>query len=374
MDPNIRVMIAAPEADADILYRARFWAPDPITYIEMDGKRVLIVSDLEAGRAVETAKVDEVVSSTTLGKELKEQGQEKLGLAHIVHHFLAKTQAGAEPLLMPGSTAARYVDTLRTLGHHIELGEAPFWAERRHKESYEIANIEETLRHTEAAVAAARTMIRAADARDGILYVDNEVLTSERVRSFIQVFLLKQGCSGAAPIVSCGPQAALPHELGSGPLRTNQTIILDVFPRSMETLYCADITRSLVHGVPSDAALSMHSAVADAVQIVLDGIKPGEDGKALHNQVVALFNDRGFKTTTRDGKPEGFFHGTGHGVGLEVHEQPRISEVSCILEEGDVVTVEPGLYYPDIGGIRIEELVVVEKDGCRNLCTLDWDL
>lgn len=374
MDPNIRVMIAAPDADADVLYRARFWAPDPITYIEMDGKRVLLVSDLEAGRAVETAKVDEVVSSTTLGKELKEQGHKKPELAHVVHHFLAKTGAGTEPLLMPGSTAARSVDTLRALGHHVELGETPFWPERRHKEPWEIESIEETLRHTEAAVAAARTMIRGAEARDGVLYVDNEVLTSERVRSFIQVFLLKRGCSGAAPIVSCGSQAALPHEVGRGPLRTNQTTIIDVFPRSMETLYCADITRTLVHGLPSDAVTAIHSAVADAVRIVLEGIKPGVDGMALHSKVVAHFKDRGFETTTKDGKPEGFFHGTGHGVGLEVHEQPRISEISCILEEGDVVTVEPGLYYPDTGGVRIEELVVVEKDGCRNLCTLDWDL
>ena len=374
MDPCIRVMIAAPDADADVLYRTRFWAPDPITYIEMDGKRVLIVSDLEAGRALETAKVDEVVSSTTLGRELKEQGQEKRELADIVHYFLMQRGAGAEPLLMPGSTAAQHVDTLRSLGHHVELGKTPFWPERRHKEPWEIRNIEDTLRHTEAAVASARTMIRGADARDGVLYVDNEMLTSERVRNFIQVFLLKRGCSGAAPIVSCGSQAALPHEIGSGPLRTNETIILDVFPQSMETRYCADTTRTLVHGVPSEAAVSMHRAVAEAVQLVLDGIKPGVDGKALHSRVVSLFKDRGFETATKNGKPEGFFHGTGHGVGLEVHEQPRISEVSCILEEGDVVTVEPGLYYPDIGGIRIEELVVVEKDGCRNLCTLDWDL
>jgi Xaa-Pro aminopeptidase len=367
-------MMAAPDADADVLYRTGFWAPDPITYIEMNGKGVLLVSDLEAGRAAETAKVDEVVSTTVLGKELKEQGLEKPELAHIVHHYLAKAGAGGEPLLMPGATAVRHVDTLRTLGHQVELGKIPFWPERRHKELWEIENIEQTLHHTEAAVTEARSMLRGAEARGGVLYVDDEVLTSERLRSFIQVFLLKRGCSGAAPIVSGGHQAALPHEIGSGPLRTNETIILDVFPRSLGTLYCADITRTIVHGTPSDTVVAMHKAVAEAVNVVLNGIKPGVDGMTLHHQVVALFKDRGFETTTKDGKPQGFFHGTGHGVGLEVHEQPKISEVSCILEEGDVVTVEPGLYYPDIGGVRIEELVVVEKDGCRNMCTLDWDL
>ena len=203
---------------------------------------------------------------------------------------------------------------------------------------------------------------------------DGDILTSERVRRAIEIMLLSEGYKGAPPIVSCGGQAALPHEIGHGPLRPGETIIIDVFPRSMETYYHADQTRSVVNGPISDDIRRMHSAVADAVEMTLEGIRPGVDGAMLHKKIQDHFLRSGFETETVDGKPQGFFHGTGHGVGLEVHESPRISEVSQILEEGDVVTVEPGLYYPDIGGIRIEELVVVTADGCRNLATLDWAL
>lgn len=372
MDP-IRAMIANPERDADLYWRTGFRAPDPLIYIETGDTKTLVVSDLELGRAKETARVG-AVAMAPYRERLRETMPGIPILADILHAYLEDHHATAAPLLMPGSTAARQVDRLRELGHAVTLAETPFWPERRHKTEWEIMQMAEAMRQTERVLDMARRMIRGADVRDGILYVEGEMLTSERVRGFIQVELLKAGYGGDPPIVSCGDQATLPHEIGHGPLRAGETVILDVFPISQTTHYGADTTRTVVHGTPSPQVVKMHRAVADAVTAVLANMKAGVDGKDLHQRVLDIFESRGFTTETVDGRPQGFIHGTGHGLGLDIHEVPRISKESQILEPGDVVTVEPGLYYPGIGGVRIEDVAVVTEHGCRNLCSLDWNL
>ncbi|MBN1425120.1 aminopeptidase P family protein [Candidatus Fermentibacteria bacterium] len=371
---EVRAMIANPEKDADLYWRTGFLAPDPLVYLEVGDTKTLIVSDLELGRAKETARVDQVVAMAPYREKLKESLQGIPTLADILHAYLQDTASGALPLCMPGATAARHVDRLRELGHMVTLGDSPFWPQRRHKTAWEIQQMAEAMRQTERVLDMARHMIRGASVRGGVLYSDGDILTSERVRSFIQVELLKAGYAGAPPIVSCGDHATLPHELGHGPMRTGETIILDVFPLSQATRYGADTTRTVVHGTPSTQVVKMHRTVADAVIAVLSNIKAGVDGKDLHQRVLDIFDDRGFVTETVDGKPQGFIHGTGHGLGLDIHEAPRISKDSLILEEGDVVTVEPGLYYPGVGGVRIEDVVVVTSTGCRDLCSLDWEL
>ncbi|MCU0610698.1 MAG: Xaa-Pro peptidase family protein [Candidatus Eisenbacteria bacterium] len=371
---DIRAMIANPEKDADIYWRTGFLAPDPLIYVETGNSGTLIVSDLELGRARETARVDSVVAMAPYREKLRESLIGVPTLADILHAYLQDAGAAEAPLTMPGATPARLVDRLRALGHPVALGDSPFWAERRHKTAWEIEQMAEAMRQTERVLDMARSMIRGASVRDGVLYTDGEMLTSERVRGFIQIELLKAGYAGAPPIVSCGDQATLPHEHGHGPLRTGETIILDVFPLSQQTRYGADTTRTVVHGVPSAEVVKMHRAVADAVTAVLTHMKAGVDGRDLHQRVLDIFESRGFRTETVDGKPQGFIHGTGHGLGLDIHETPRISKESQILEEGDVVTVEPGLYYPGIGGVRIEDVAVVTAGGYRNLCSLNWDL
>ena len=373
MNTEIRAMIANPEKEADLYWRTGFRAPDPLIYVEVGDARTLVVSDLELGRAKETARVD-AVAMAPIRERLKETMTEPPTLADILHVFLGDQGVGSAPLTMPGSTAARQVDRLRDLGHAVTLGTSPFWPERRHKTEWEIQQIARAMRETERVLDLARTLIRNAESRNGVLHADGEVLTSERVRSFIQVELLKAGYAGDPPIVSCGDQATLPHEIGHGPLRSGETIILDVFPLSQETHYGADTTRTVVHGTPSAQVVRMHRAVADAVIEVLAHMKAGVDGKDLNQRVLDIFEECGFKTETVDGRPQGFFHGTGHGLGLDIHEPPRISKESQVLEPGDVVTVEPGLYYPGVGGVRIEDVAVVTATGCRNLCSLNWDL
>jgi Xaa-Pro aminopeptidase len=158
-----------------------------------------------------------------------------------------------------------------------------------------------------------------------------------------------------------------PHRVGSGPLRPNRAIILDVFPQSIETGYWADMTRTVVRGRASEGLRRMYRAVAEAQDAALATIRDGVDGKEAHQAVLGVFKEYGFKTGKIDGRMQGFFHGTGHGVGLEIHEPPRLNARGGPLRAGMAVTVEPGLYYTRWGGVRIEDLVVVTKTGCRNL-------
>jgi Xaa-Pro aminopeptidase len=190
------------------------------------------------------------------------------------------------------------------------------------------------------------------------------------VRGIIDRHLMDAGWIGKGTIVAGGEQAVDPHNRGSGPLLPHRPIIIDVFPRSTRTMYHADMTRTVVRGKISRRVREMYDTVNDGCEIAFARLRDGASGSEIHKAIQALFEERGFRTGPRDGKMEGFFHGTGHGVGLEVHERPRITgQIDDTMRAGHVVTVEPGLYYPGVGGVRIEDLVVVRKDGCENLNT-----
>ena len=184
---------------------------------------------------------------------------------------------------------------------------------------------------------------------------------------------MRHGCAAdAGTIVAGGVQATDPHEEGHGPLRSGEAIILDIFPVDKASRYYADMTRTVIKGEPNEELQKMYDAVLESQEAALGMIRAGVNGKDIHQKVSDVLHERGYKTLVHDqeeGTPlrTGFFHGTGHGVGLEIHEAPRISLSDDELRLGDVVTVEPGLYDPQVGGVRIEDLVVVTEDGCRNL-------
>jgi len=169
--------------------------------------------------------------------------------------------------------------------------------------------------------------------------------------------------------VAGGQQACDPHERGSGPLKANELIILDVFPRDVRTGYYGDLTRTVVRGKASDAQRKLWAMVKKGQELAISGMKPGVKGIELHEEIKALFKEEGYPTEQKDGRWQGFFHGTGHGLGLDLHESPRIAHAT--LTEGHVFTVEPGLYYPEIGGVRHEDVVVIEASGARVLTHLD---
>jgi Xaa-Pro aminopeptidase len=255
---------------------------------------------------------------------------------------------------------------LQDRGYEIEVKRGAVFEERAFKTEEEIGYISETLRFTEEAVDRAVRMIGESEIRDGFLYHGGP-LTSERVKKEINVRLMENDCIGKHTIVSSGEATCDPHDEGSGPLKAGVPIILDVFPQSGRTRYFADITRTVVRGRASDRVRKMYDTVLRGQEIAFERIRDGASGREIHEAIMQSFLQAGFQTGEIDGRMQGFFHGTGHGVGLEVHEPPRISRMDDILRERQVVTVEPGLYYRGIGGVRLEDLVVVRKDGCENL-------
>jgi len=375
-DQRTLLVIGAPQHDASAYHLSGFLAPDPVICLRAGGKRYLAVSALEYGRAEKEAPVDELISFDELeliklARELKSGAR---AFAAATGNLLERLGAEGSPVTVPPHFGVAYADELRARGVEIEADSRLFADLRRAKSEQEISHIEEAQRAVEEACAHAVGMLEEAGvADDGTLRWGGETLTSEVLRAEIEVELLRRGCTAdEGTITAGGLQAADPHERGSGPLRSGEAIILDIFPRSQGSRYYADMTRTFVKGEPGDELGNMYDAVLEAQESALSMIRAGVNGRDIHEKVSDILHEKGYKTAKHDQRPgepltEGFFHGTGHGVGLEVHEAPRVSTVDEELRAGDVVTVEPGLYQPGMGGVRIEDLVVVTEDGCRNL-------
>jgi Xaa-Pro aminopeptidase len=236
------------------------------------------------------------------------------------------------------------------------------------KSEEEIALLTQSLRVTEAALASAIELIRTSEVKaDAALWIGGKPLTAELLRKAMHLTMMEQDCVAQHTIVACGAQAVDPHNEGSGPLTANVPIVMDVFPQHARSRYFADITRTVVKGKAAEKVKRMFAAVKEGQEIAFRMIKDGVDGSTVHKAILDSFDSLGFKTGEQNGRMQGFFHGTGHGVGLEIHEPPRVSAKPDLLKAGMVVTVEPGLYYLDAGGMRIEDMVVVTKDGCRIL-------
>jgi Xaa-Pro aminopeptidase len=200
------------------------------------------------------------------------------------------------------------------------------------------------------------------------LIYHNVPLTSEKLRAVMDCAVL-QACGLAAnTVVAGGRQACDPHERGYGPLRAHEPVIIDIFPRSQKTGYFGDITRTVVRGHASEAVRRLYDTVLRGQTIALRKIRANAPTANVHRAVQEFFEQQGYKTSRRNGHMEGFFHSTGHGLGLEIHEPPRMGVNSTgTLKPGHVVTVEPGLYYPEIGGVRLEDVALVTTNGARNL-------
>ena len=364
-----RLIYAASEDSADLFYATGFFAPDPFLFLrDQSGESHMVVSILEVDRARRTAKVDHVHEWDTISKHhQKKFPDEKAGAARLIGFFLQEhTILQAQ---VPEAFPLGMAESLRRYGISLTVLPGSFWTERQFKRAEEISAIEAALQLTAESMAVAIALIRSAHiGDDGWLYYQDEQLSSERVRGEINAFLVRHGAIPQHTIVAGGAQGADPHEEGSGPLAAHQPIILDIFPRMEKSGYWGDMTRTVCRGQASQRLQQAWLAVKGAQEVAFQQIRAGVNGEDVHRAVGDHLTKAGFPTgRTTDGRQEGFFHGTGHGLGLEVHEAPRISQRNQILEVGHVVTVEPGLYYPEMGGVRLEDVVVVEENGCRNL-------
>jgi Xaa-Pro aminopeptidase len=371
------LVIGAPEHDADAYHLSGFLAPDAVICLRVAGKRYLAVSSLEYGRAAKEATVDELLSHEELGiislaRELKSGAR---AYAVTVANLLDELGASNSPVVVPADFGIVYADELRARGITLTPDGNLFDGLRRAKTEEEISNIEKTQNAVEAACAHAVSILEEAEVEeDRVLNWHGESLTSELLRAEIDVELLRRGCAADGTIVAAGPQAADPHERGHGPLKIGESIVVDIFPFDFSTRYYSDMTRTFVKGDPNEGLQEMYDAVLKSQEVALSMIRAGVNGRDVHRKVADVLHEAGYKTNVHnqeEGKPltEGFFHGTGHGVGLEIHESPRVSLVDEELIPGDVISVEPGVYDPKVGGVRIEDLVVVTEEGCRNLTT-----
>ena len=364
------LLIADSERDADMLYATGMFVPDPFAFLQVDGRSTIMMSDLEIDRARAQSKVDEVVSLTDYTDRAKGAGNADPGLTGAVVELLRDREV--KSVLVPNGFPLGYADRLRNQGFEVASKEDPFWDERPVKTGDEVAAISAVSRHTEDALRMAFGLLAEATVKDGTLQGPDGPLTSEYLRTRIHVYLLERDCIAQHTIIAGGVQGCDPHNGGSGPLRPGEPIIFDLFPKSTKTGYFADITRTVAKGPVSDTFRRLYDTVLEGQETALSRVRAGVDGREIHGEVERLFESKGYETGAKDGRMQGFFHGTGHGFGLEIHEPPRISKVSQNLVAGHVVTVEPGLYYPDLGGgVRIEDNVVVTENGCENLTRLE---
>lgn len=359
-----RLMVAASEHDPDMLYATRFFAPDAFIFLEERGKRTLVLSDLEIDRARRQAKADEFVSYSALEREVQGKQKKAPGYEKVLSHFLRKR--GVRSALVPANFPLGFAQELAASKIRLRATNGLFWPEREAKTDDELKMMRRALAITEAGMARGIEVLAAS--KPGVrkkLSWSNKTLTSEILRAEIDSAILRAGGLPANTIVAGGDQACDPHERGFGPLKADSLIILDIFPRAAKSGYFGDMTRTVVRGRASAAQRRLWETVRDGQALALRKMKPGVDGLQLHNEVKKFFSDRGFPTEVRDGRQVGFFHGTGHGLGLEIHEFPRFQKT--VFKPGQVLTVEPGLYYPGVGGARIEDVVVVTKSGTRML-------
>lgn len=370
------LLYADTERSADALYFGRVNVPDPFIAFASNGKKYAVVSALEFGRVRRDSDFDRVLALEPLVKRAREiWPKRKIGAAEVIG--LVAKKFGERAFRVPEDFPAGLYRRLRGLGLDLEIAEGALFPEREIKTPAEAAAIREGNRCSAAGIAAAKRVLRSSRIRGGRLFYKGAVLTSERLKFAIETACLAAGSLSANTIAAGGNQACDPHERGTGTLRANELIIVDVFPRVSATGYHGDMTRTFLRGKASGAQQALVEAVRAAQLAALSAIRTGVTGKTVHEAAAQVFKTLGYKTrTTRKGSV-GFFHGTGHGLGLAVHEPPRLSATSeTSLLRGSVVTVEPGLYYRGIGGCRIEDVVQVGDRGPRLLSDFpyEWQL
>ena len=361
---SAHLIVADSERDANMLYAARMFVPDPFIWFAVRGKSYAVMSDLEIDRARKQATVDRVLSYTHYQKQLQHKGVRMPGFSDVLNFVLRDFRIRS--VEVPTSFPIGLVKKVR--GARVAVKPDPFFPEREIKTPAEVARLVAAMRLSEEGMrAAVNALRRSRIGRDGFLYRQKKKLTAEDVQGVINATIASLGGFAAHTIVACGNQGCDPHETGHGPLRAHTTIIIDIFPRDMKSGYFGDITRTVVRGRASDTVKKMYASVGKAQELAFEKLRAGVNGKDVHDAIQKLFADRGYKTGRARGRMQGFFHGTGHGLGLEVHERPRVSTVSERLCAGHVVTVEPGLYYWGVGGVRLEDVAVIGDRRSRNL-------
>ena len=364
--------------NAEMRHEVPLAIPDAFLYAELDGRRIVAISSMEATRVED------------LGTDLEVRRYDEFGADEIRRSGLPPHEAitrlveqtveglGIGSARVPQGFPLGLADALRGNGVELTVDQEHFADRRRRKSDHELAGIRRAQRAAEAGLTVAREVLGRAERRNGGLAIDGEELTCQLLKERIQAEFLRHGALAQEMIVSHGPQTAVGHDMGSGPIGANDVVLLDLFPTDLESACFADMTRTLAVGDVPDEIPAWHALCKEALELAVAEVRPGADGRAIHRLVDDFFSERGFPTllTKRDGEvlADGFYHGLGHGVGLEVHEAPGLGMLGHELVAGDVITIEPGLYRQGFGGVRLEDLVLVTDDGYELLTDCPYEL
>ena len=375
------VMAGIPATNHSLYHRMRFSVGDPAAVIELprdngQRERVLIIRDIEMQRARKHARADRVHCPADFKPDGGLSGDRETATAQAVAECLRR--AGVTKAIADRTLPLIYAHQMQAAGIAVECDTELGVMDRRAKDEQEITWLREAQQATESAIRlACETVARASAGAGGVLMHEGSPLTAERLRAIIDIHLLQIGYANPNSIVAAGPLCADCHEHGRGDLHTGESIIIDIFPMNRATLYNGDCTRTVVHGQVSDELKTMHAAVVEAKRAAIAAIRPGVTGEAVHQATLKVIERHGYRfalPSDRAGDDEATMpHGTGHGIGLDVHEPPLLAVGGPPLIKGDALTVEPGLYCRAHGGVRVEDMVIVTNHGCVNLNTLpEW--
>jgi Xaa-Pro aminopeptidase len=356
--PHAILIAGAPARYPDIRHAAGFFSFDPVILLRTKGRQSLVVSPLDAAYARRTVKQTTVYSFS----DFPSAKNSRTPLCDRIIGLLRKVRVSTVtvPPYFPVALA-RQIEARKIA---LKIAERDLFPERQVKTQREIEYIRHAQKAAVHAMKAAVKLISGAKiTRNRLLKTGRHVLTAEAVRRRIASAALEFNCVCQGTIVAGGKQAANPHETGFGPLRAGELIVIDIFPQHVESGYFGDLTRTICRGSPPPRIGKIYAAVRAAQKAAISKIKDGVPAKEVHNAAVELFHARGFAARRIRGRETGFIHTTGHGIGLEVHEGPRVAPVDTKLNAGNVVTIEPGLYYPGECGVRIEDIVLVRQHG-----------
>jgi Xaa-Pro aminopeptidase len=377
-------MAGIPQLNAALYHRIRFLVGDPVAYLRVPAgsagwKSILILRDIEMERARRLARADEVACPGDFTPSRGLSGDRETATAQAAAECLRR--AGVTRVVADRTLPLIFADVVREAGVGVDCDMALGVADRRRKDAEEIAHVRQSQQATEQVIERTCRLIARAEARrDGVLLHEGRPLTSEAIRAMVTHWLIDAGYVNPPSIIAGGPVAADCHDHGHGELRTGEPVIVDIFPRNATSLYYGDCTRTVLHGDVPDEVARMHAAVRDAKRCGMAAARAGVTGEDVHRATIGAIVKHGYNTglPAADAADDycAMTHGTGHGVGLECHEPPLLDFKGPELLEGELVTIEPGLYRRDIGGVRVEDIVLIRSDGCETLNQLpeglDW--
>ena len=381
------VMAGIPASNNALFHRVRFAVGDPAAWLQISGdppqdaptRSIFILRDIEMGRARRHVTVDEVACPADFQPPDGLSGDRETATAQAVAECLRRN--GIRRAIADRTLPLIFAEMIRRVGIEVRCDTEMGIRERRSKDEQEVEWLREAQRVTEKTVEMACALVAGAVAKSGgDLEHDGAPLTSERLREIVDISLLKTGYTNPTSIIAGGPTGADCHDVGAGQLYAGQPVIIDIFPCNRATRYYGDCTRTVVHGDVPEPIERMHAAVVAAKAAATAVCRAGATGEAVHEAaarvVCAHGYEMGLPPTDAGDDYCAMTHGTGHGIGLDVHEPPLLDKKGPALVVGDALTIEPGLYSRSCGGVRVEDMVIVEDDGCQNLNTihegLDW--